>query len=383
MKATTRTVIFSAALIGCAVAIAAPKAARAAGPEDVVIGMGLDMVKSIAGMALKDKLFPAQSLDYDRIRKDMEQVTKQAIISADLDRLLGHIAGASQNARTSVFHGDAVASLEGVRMGLVADLAGITQGQFQVPGIGNYVMGAQIEMSILAAMLERSPPEAHKAGVSASLECKRDCVINIMRARVDEHAKHLAATTPKIVAEARAAAVASVGTCWEDYEDVTLPNGGWKRLHYGWLFQDGARGYKSRLYKNDKPGCSRERGEYIQKFSDEAAIRALVDTRWMYVARASWSKALVLADPATYTAETRSALLELMEKYYPHDSKHCAGAMTMNIKNMTRPDGKPSEHFRACNMYKNMVRQNVAFKFCNEVGGTAEYLKLADAVGCK
>src|SRR5579871_2018550 len=94
-KAVHFVLVLSVASASC-LPFAAP--AKAGGPQDMVINMGMDFVKSIGGKILMQQLFPEKGFDYDRIRKDMEEVTRTVITDAMITEAFAKIDAAGINA---------------------------------------------------------------------------------------------------------------------------------------------------------------------------------------------------------------------------------------------------------------------------------------------
>ena len=144
-------------------------------------------------------IFPTSVVDYDRIRHDMEQVVQEKIIRAEIDKAIGYINGASSNAATAVLRSDAVEALDNVRTTLVHDVSVLAAGQFIYPALGNYVQGAQTEVSILAAMLTKVKPSSQGFLLSSGEVCDRQCVIDMTKLRLDAHSTHVTDTAKGIL----------------------------------------------------------------------------------------------------------------------------------------------------------------------------------------
>jgi len=277
-------------------------------PQETIINMGLDALKSIGGDALKDALFPS-SIDYDRIKRDMEEVTKRQIIDAKVTEVLGQIDAAGQNARTDMLHQDSVMALETTRKDLVLNVGKLTKGEFKFPGLGNYVVGAQTEFSILTGMLEKSPKTSNDS-------CDRSCVLAIAKERLTTHMTYTTDTANEILKGLIDQSTKSIGGCYPDDEIISDFKGRPIVIHHGWMFDDRARGYSSGHFGG--PGdCNNLRNTYVNNIKiKEQAIQA-PKLNWMYVARANWSKALIMLDPQISQADKNKLVTQAIKDVGP------------------------------------------------------------------
>lgn len=281
------------------------------GPEETIVSMGLDYLKSIGGDKLKELLFPSQTIDYDRIKKDMEEVTRQQIVNAEIDKVMGRISGAAQNARTDVLDNDPVPLLISTRKDLVTDISELTGEEFKYPAIGNYVQGAQTEVSILAAMLEASP-----APVPGSNACDRACVIATFKERLKTHVEYVTTTTNTVLTTLVDNSAKSIGGCYPDDEIISDWQGRPHIIHHGYMFEDPARGYASG-HSPERSTCDGIRDNYVQNIKNNERVIQSGKLAWIYKVRASWTAGLVALNPSISQADKNALITQAVKDVAP------------------------------------------------------------------
>jgi hypothetical protein len=356
LKAGLITLLLSSTILSV------PMKAHAQSPQDAVIDMAKNAVKSWGGEKLEALLFPKEGVDYDRIKKDMQEVTKKAITDAEIEKVLGEIGGSAQVAQTALYDSDPVTELQKARITLVMNISKISTGQFKVPGIGNYILGAQTEMSILTAMLEKAPV------ASSENTCNRACVLNTLSDRVDAHTTQLNSTVKSILDDAVSSSVSRVGACFMDVEYVDIGPRSYRILK-GYMFSDSARGYNSPHYGKDSiAGCESARSDYMGKKKSEAWLTVQNGTKWMYEVRANWTKGKILAKPAQKETIIRTAMTESL----PFILANQSSCYNQIIETLTR---NPTSE--ACTIYKFFADKKAACP-----SPASDYQDLGKTLGC-
>ncbi len=369
--------LYMAAILSTQLLAATPGVARAdegpdsytsgaTGPQDIIIDMGKNALTSLGGEKIKEFLFPGQKVDYERIKKDMEEVTKKQIMDATMDTTMGRINSASDNARTIILRTDYVIDLDNVRMSLVSDVDSLTQGEFRKPALGNVVQGQQIEFSILAGMLEGSP-KALAANLNGT--CDRACVIATMKQRLGLNIKYSTDTANEIMMDTIKGSIAAVSNCWPDDEIISDWQGRPHIIHHGYKFDDKAHGYESQDYSYQV--CQNQREVYISTMKNNTRIAQSDKMKWIYLARASWSKALVLLEPNMSLADKNKIIVQAVTDVSPvitPKASSCYSLVSLAVK------GSPN----ACQTLKDASASYLEKGTC-----TKDILDLYDMVGCK
>ncbi len=306
------------------------------GPQDMVIDFAKETLSTFLTDSIKDMLFPEQGVDYERIKRDMEQVVQKQIVSAEIDKAIGYINGASANAATAVLRTDAVEALDGIRTTLVHDVSVLATGQFKNPALGNYVQGAQTEAAILAAMLTKVKATPQQGFLLANGEvCDRACVIGMTKLRLDAHSKHVTASTNEVLSSLIQARADQVDGCTPDDEYIMNPyTGKGYVIHHGDQYHDRKTGYTSDHFKDNRAGCNKQRGEYIDHRKTEARNEAYKNLSWLMTARASWTGALVAIQPNLSAADKTALVMKGFNEAGPYigDASGCYGIVGDSIK---------------------------------------------------
>ncbi len=277
-------------------------------PQEQVIEMATNGLKSMIEGKLQDLLFPTESIDYDRIKHDMEQVVQQKIMDAEIDKAIGYFASAVSNSATDIKKTDPISDLEETRKQLVHDLSVMAAGQFKLPAIATYAAGAQIEVNILASMLAVTPKMTNTGFLNENgSTCDHACVVEIAKLRLQAHAKHVTDTSSEIVKKFVDAAGNAVAACTPDDEYVFNEyTGRMYVIHHGDQYKDNQTGFVSQHYKDG--GCGRARQDYVEIRRRNVMTEQQKQLAWLMTIRGTWTGAEAALKP-TMTIAERNALV--------------------------------------------------------------------------
>lgn len=323
-------------------------------PQDKLIDMAKNALESFLSDQAKSYLFPEQGVDYDRIKRDMEQVVQKQILDNEIIKTIGYINGATANAATAVERRDAVEALDNIRMGLVRDISVLATGPFKQPAMGNYVQGAQTEASILAAMKAKSPKDAPFLLANGEA-CDRQCVINMTKTRLDAHMNHVTTTAKEISQTLQDARASQVSRCEADDETVTdWYTGRYRVIHHGDHYYDYTTGSWSQHYKDGS--CNAVRNQYVDNRKYEVRKKAEADLKWAMMIRASWTGDLVALQPNLSAQEKRDLMLKGYQDTAYYTDSSCGSLVADAIKRNPQYD--------TCYVMKDATK--VYSKYCGE-----------------
>ncbi len=277
-------------------------------PQQEIMEMAKNGLKSIVEGKLQDLLFPAETIDYDRIKHDMEQVVQQKIIDAEIDKAIGYFASAVSNSATDIKKTDPVSDLEETRKQLVHDLSVMAAGQFKLPAVATYASGAQIEVNILASMLAVTPKMTGGFLNDNGSTCDHACVVEIAKLRLAAHAKHVTDTSNEIIDNFIKGAESAVAGCTPDDEYVFNEyTGKMYVIHHGDQYKDNQTGFVSQHYKDG--GCPKARQDYVDQRKRKVGAEQRAQLAWMMTTRGTWTGALANLSPNMSVADKNALIV--------------------------------------------------------------------------
>jgi hypothetical protein len=148
----TKVVVLTAVLI----TFWAPKVKAGSG-QDVAVKIGVSIASSILGEQIKRSLFPKQGIDYNRLRRLMEDVTKKVVSGSVVSQVEGRLKGQNLLIHTAMYiegktfqkrHDE----LERIFYDMNNDLNSVSSDFFATDSFSTYIAGASVELSVLSAM---------------------------------------------------------------------------------------------------------------------------------------------------------------------------------------------------------------------------------------
>jgi hypothetical protein len=131
--------------------------AKAITGQEVAVKMGLSIAGAIAGKSVNMLVFPSQGIDYKKIRIMMEKVIRKNIIDSEIAQVEGELKGLNSRVYATLSARnlpplDRFERLEHLSEEIGRLVDRISGDYFAEESIATYMMGAQVELTIISAM---------------------------------------------------------------------------------------------------------------------------------------------------------------------------------------------------------------------------------------
>jgi hypothetical protein len=251
--------------------------AHAAG-KNAAEKMAQDLVKSILSKLISNALFPSENaIDYDNIRKIMQEVARDANTTSEISIVEGQIKSAARDSSTIIRSRTDVnnkyTKLDNVRFFLGRDIGKLTEQQFNRPGLGSFVVGAQVELNTLAAMR------------AFAFEYKNDSDIffaeDLLTDKLKAYEQYANQTLNDIYLTEANIYTQGMGGCYSK----NVQHG--RHTKYMFNHAGGTHGWNKTMAE-----CQRYRVEYTAKLKSDSRLAVQQKLGWMLEVLISWREAL-------------------------------------------------------------------------------------------
>lgn len=298
-----KTITATVALMTITTAVLPVNQARA-DAVDTAVSMSSSMLQVLLGKGITALVFPSASVDYARIRKDMADVTRQAITEGVITQAEGQISGAELEAYAIIGSRTMdpafkITKLNTLRQSMARDINGISKGQFAKPGLAHYMTGAQAELSMLTAM--------KTYGHDAPIPDEEGYATAMLRVRIPELSAQITATKVAILKDRHDERVAQFGDCWFQGIDMNYP------YSPRFAYKDNLTGKTWEMLKLPDIGfCRMVRDQTANEYGNAAAAAVNDQIGWMDKVVSDWRDSLKALPPGVGVDNTATQGQQLM-----------------------------------------------------------------------
>ena len=298
-----KTITTTLALMTITTAVLPVNQARA-DAVDTAVSMSSSMLQVLLGKGMAALIFPSASVDYDRIRKDMADVTRQAITEGVITQAEGQISGAENEAYAiigsrTMESSFKITKLNTLRQSMARDINGISKGQFAKPGLAHYMTGAQAELSMLTAM----KTYAHDAAIPN----EEAYAIAMLRVRINELSTQISTTKVDILKDRHDERVHQFGDCWFQGIEPNYP------YSPRFAYKDNLTGKTWEMLKlPDINFCRMVRDQTANEYGNAAAAAVNNQIGWMDKVVSDWRDSLKALPPGADLDNTATQTQQLL-----------------------------------------------------------------------